>query len=303
MTYPTFSNSDLQRDSLGDTLQFEPTDIKAFYDANLDVPHGLDLLDRAYFYAEEFNRDHDRDLAMALLLTGMQDNDGVSIIATVDGNEFSARLTSIAEEEGDGSIYVTVVDQEDDSHDINVTDLTVDGFPMPAASPATVETKTLKEREDETLDNSVEHTRLGDYVETTVHGHRGRVVGIDGIFADTGHTNFWFRQQKPAYDKADKLQRWVSILVDGSGSVLVAEDRVKLVEKFDFSNPYADEYFRETPTFTAEQIEFIKKLAKPLVDDGENREYTRGICELIADIDCKSDMAQRAEEIKAELVN
>ena len=245
MIYPTFSNSDLQRDSLGDTLQFEPTDIKAFYDANLDVPHGLDLLDRTYFYQEEFNRDHDRDLAMALLLKDMQDNDGVSIIATVDGNEFNAHLKSIAEEGDDGSIFVTVVDQEDNFHDINVTDLTADAFPMPAASPATVEVKTLKEREQDTMENRTEHTRLGDYVETTAHGHRGRVTSIDEIFADTGSTNFWFRQQKPAYDKADKLQRWISILVHGGGSVCVAESRVKSVEKFDFSNPYAAKYFRD----------------------------------------------------------
>ncbi len=58
-------------------------------------------------------------------------------------------------------------------------------------------------------------------------------------------------------------------------------------------------------TFSKEQIEYIKNLAKPLVDDGENLEYTRGICELIADLDGVEDMyhADRSEEIRQELLS
>jgi len=57
--------------------------------------------------------------------------------------------------------------------------------------------------------------------------------------------------------------------------------------------------------FTKEQINYIKELAKPLIDDGENIEYTRGICELIADIDGKEDISHedRSEEIKHEIIN
>ncbi len=52
-----------------------------------------------------------------------------------------------------------------------------------------------------------------------------------------------------------------------------------------------------------EQIEFIKSTARILVDDGDNKEYTRGIAELIADLDSKFDVdhADRADEITAEI--
>jgi hypothetical protein len=57
--------------------------------------------------------------------------------------------------------------------------------------------------------------------------------------------------------------------------------------------------------FSKEQIKYIKELAKPLVDDGENAEYTRGICELIADLDGVEDVQHedRSEEIRQELLN
>jgi len=53
--------------------------------------------------------------------------------------------------------------------------------------------------------------------------------------------------------------------------------------------------------------DFIKDLkwtAKLLIDDGSNEEYTRGICELIADMDGHTDVfhADRTEEIKKELL-
>ena len=57
--------------------------------------------------------------------------------------------------------------------------------------------------------------------------------------------------------------------------------------------------------FTQAQINYIKQIAKYLVDDGENEEYTRGICELIADIDGKPNVfhEERAEQIKSEILN
>jgi len=54
---------------------------------------------------------------------------------------------------------------------------------------------------------------------------------------------------------------------------------------------------------TPEQIEYIKNTAKILVDDGDNKEYTRGIAELIADLDGKPDVdhADRSDEITIEI--
>jgi len=57
--------------------------------------------------------------------------------------------------------------------------------------------------------------------------------------------------------------------------------------------------------FSKEQIDCLKQLAKLLVDDGENTEYTRGICELIAEIDAVEDVdhGERSEEIRCEIIN
>jgi Asp-tRNA(Asn)/Glu-tRNA(Gln) amidotransferase C subunit len=56
---------------------------------------------------------------------------------------------------------------------------------------------------------------------------------------------------------------------------------------------------------TTEQIKYIKTIAKILVDDGENEEYTRGITELIAELDplCEVDHGDRSDQIKHELLN
>ena len=53
-----------------------------------------------------------------------------------------------------------------------------------------------------------------------------------------------------------------------------------------------------------EQIAHVKSLAKDLIDDGTNEEYTRGICELIGEIDAKLEISLdiRSEEIKKELL-
>jgi hypothetical protein len=226
-----FSNSDLQRDSLGDAIDINPDDIVAEYDPNSEQPHILVIGNESYFYLEEYNRDHDRDLAMGLLLQTMQNDDGVQILAKDDSDEFLAHI-EIIERDTDGSIYAQVTDQDEDCFYIPITKLQADGYDMPIASPATVTAQ-------------AKHVRLGDYVETTVHGHKGRVSGIHMVFADTGYANYWFRLQKPAYDSKQKLERWISILCDVHGSVLVAESRVKIIDKFDFTNPYAAEYFRD----------------------------------------------------------
>lgn len=57
--------------------------------------------------------------------------------------------------------------------------------------------------------------------------------------------------------------------------------------------------------FSKKQIECLKELAAVLVDDGENVEYTRGICELIAEIDAVTDVdhGERSEEIRHEILN
>lgn len=307
MNIPQFSNSDLQRDSLGDFIEMDPSDIKTFFDEQLDIPHGLEIQDRSYFYIEEHNRDYDRDLVMVLLLRALQNEDGEQMLAMIDGDEVLVTIATI-EREHDGSLYVNVKDQDGDYFAVPITALRAEGYENPAASPATkkesIAEATLEAREKYILENRVTDIRLGDYVETVFHKHRGRVTDISE-WCDAGNTNAWFRAQNPPYDKAQKMERWVTILVHEGGSVCVAESRAAITSKFDFVNPYADKYFRDTPSFTSLQIDLIKELAQPLVGDGDNHEYTRGICELIADIDPKGNMAQeeRAEELRVELTD
>ena len=116
-----FSNSDLQRDSLGDVLDLNPDDIIAEHDSNSEQPHILVIGTQRYFYLEEYNRDHDRDLALALLLISLQ-KDGIEINSMIDGDEILTDITDV-NEYTDGSIYVTVMDQESDCFDIPITSL------------------------------------------------------------------------------------------------------------------------------------------------------------------------------------
>jgi len=51
-------------------------------------------------------------------------------------------------------------------------------------------------------------------------------------------------------------------------------------------------------------VEKLKELAKPLIGYGENIEYARGICELIADVDGREDVSHsvRARVIQCDLI-
>jgi hypothetical protein len=240
MNNPQFHNSELQLNSLGDTIDLNPDDITVAYDSDLNT-HILTINDVRYGYELEVDRDRDRNLAMALLLKSMQDDDGVQIRALYIGSKVPVTMGKIKVDEH-GSIYVVTTDKHGDYMNIHVTDLIADGYEIPDAIADLV---TLAEREDEVLTKATKHVRLGDYVETTPHGHRGRVSSIAQVFSETGESNAWFAGQSASYDEAQKCERWISILCDGSGAVLVAESRVTVVEKFDFSNPYANEYFRD----------------------------------------------------------
>ena len=224
---PTFNNLDLQKDSLGDTLQLDPIDIQTSYDENLDYPFFLDISDTSYGYAEQIDRDNDRDLALAFLLESMQNDDGVSMYATVEGNEFACTIHAV-KKDTDGTIYLDVMDQDESFFCVSVQQMQATDYEMPI--------NTL------ILDDLI---CLGDYVETSPHGQRGRVIGINHTFSETNESDAWFERQEPAYDKSSKNEKWYSILCHPRGSVMVARSRVKKIDKFDFENPWAKDYFRD----------------------------------------------------------
>ena len=87
--------------------------------------------------------------------------------------------------------------------------------------------------------------RLGDFVTTKKHGHRGRVFMIHHNFKETGESMDWFRGLVPALEEATLTERWISILCHGGGAVQVPESDVEAWKApFEFDNPWADTYFR-----------------------------------------------------------
>lgn len=86
--------------------------------------------------------------------------------------------------------------------------------------------------------------RLGDFVTTNKHGHRGRVYMIHHNFGETGESMDWFRAQVRALEESMLKERWISILCHEGGAVLVPESEVVLTAPFEFDNPWAGTYFR-----------------------------------------------------------
>lgn len=90
---------------------------------------------------------------------------------------------------------------------------------------------------------------LGEYVETTSFGQRGRVTETHhrGLGCPEGAA--WLAGQTGLGDNPSQFDEapWVSILVHKGGAVLVPNlpEFVKVVEPFDFENPWADCYWRE----------------------------------------------------------
>lgn len=88
-------------------------------------------------------------------------------------------------------------------------------------------------------------TYLGDYVKTPKHGFRGRVNDVHHCCPET---DMWLEGQ--ANLGVDPFQyrnvRWISILVDGGGSIATPDlpEFVEHTDAFELQNSWADEYFR-----------------------------------------------------------
>ncbi len=86
--------------------------------------------------------------------------------------------------------------------------------------------------------------KLGSFVRTKTYGHTGIVFGKHQNFRDTGHDDDWFACQQPPL--ADQLREapWYSVLLRDSGSVLVPEDEVVVLDDpIAITNPWYDFYF------------------------------------------------------------
>jgi hypothetical protein len=97
---------------------------------------------------------------------------------------------------------------------------------------------------------------LGDYVNTLTHGHTGRVYAVHHGCPEGAA--WMMGQEVPIREEAKTpTYRWLSILVQGAGSVVVPEYDAEKTDPFPFSNPWASHYWakdEELDTSTPEEI-------------------------------------------------
>lgn len=86
---------------------------------------------------------------------------------------------------------------------------------------------------------------LGSYVNVPQYGYLGRVKDKYHWFGETPEDEEWLDMQRPPIVEDEVHGPWVSILVDGGGSVLFPLSRVEPTEPFELRNPFASFYFGE----------------------------------------------------------
>jgi len=91
------------------------------------------------------------------------------------------------------------------------------------------------------------HPKLGDYVVTERHGHRGRVTAVH--HSCTGGAAWLSVQSDLTDDERKGRGVWLSVLVHGGGAVEVPARDARRVDPFPFENIWAGFYFDldETP--------------------------------------------------------
>lgn len=88
--------------------------------------------------------------------------------------------------------------------------------------------------------------KLGNAVVTKRHRTSGIVYQVHHNFAHTNENMDWFRNQRPAIDTNELRKPWVSILVDGGGSILVPMSdiaEITAIHATDNANPWYSFYF------------------------------------------------------------
>lgn len=84
--------------------------------------------------------------------------------------------------------------------------------------------------------------KLGDYVQTRRFGDLGRVHALHHSCPEKPS---WFEMQMGLEDSDYTDSRWVSILCNDSGAVVVPVRDVEVVGPFPFTHRFADMYFYE----------------------------------------------------------
>ena len=83
--------------------------------------------------------------------------------------------------------------------------------------------------------------KLGSYVRTRKYGYTGRVTQVHLSGCPQGPA--WQMGQSIPLTPEEIEGVWFSVLVQPAGAVVVSASDVEKVEPFEFTNPWADEYF------------------------------------------------------------
>lgn len=83
---------------------------------------------------------------------------------------------------------------------------------------------------------------LGSYVETDAHRHRGRITQFHDSCPEGAA---WLMGQEDGRVRDLEDNAWASVLVHPAGSVVVPVSLMRKVEPFEFTNPWADDYWEE----------------------------------------------------------
>lgn len=125
--------------------------------------------------------------------------------------------------------------------------------------------------------------KLGDYVTTQVYGHRGRVTEVH-------HYNpqgaAWMSVQSDPRVREHASGRWVSILCEPRGAVVLPMALVDVVEPFPFTNTWGETYFHmETPEDstlperTWHHVDGDVCTSEVVYKDGDNDAGDEGVCD------------------------
>jgi|DEB0MinimDraft_10_1074344.scaffolds.fasta_scaffold193356_2 hypothetical protein len=99
---------------------------------------------------------------------------------------------------------------------------------------------------EEAISHQMDDTRdgrvaLGSFVKDINYGRIGRVVQIH---TKCPESQAWINGQEKPYSKWEQeAERWISVLIHNGGSIVVTENRLKVIKPFKMKNNWYAHYF------------------------------------------------------------
>lgn len=83
----------------------------------------------------------------------------------------------------------------------------------------------------------------GDYVQTTRHNYKGRLVKFCTLNHFNPAVKQWLKELKIPVSEQQRQDLWASILTHGGGCILAPIDTVSKIPAFEFKNSNSNEVF------------------------------------------------------------